>query len=139
MQDLFAPEDLAAYLQMDLDLATVERCRRVAAGWLRSATGLTAWPDTIPDDLWAWAVELAALAYDNPAGWANETTGGEVTGYDRARRKEILDAAAAAYGGGGSGAAGPLSPVGAFPLAEPYPDPARRPCGPVVWPGPTLA
>lgn len=136
MPELFAPEDLAAYLQQDLDLATVERCRRVAAGWLRSATGLTAWPDPITDDLWTWAVELAAMAYDNPAAWANETTGGEVTGYSAIRRREILDAAKAAYPGGSGG--GPQTPVGAFPAAQPYPDPARCSPGPLVWPGPTI-
>lgn len=121
--DLFTLDDLAAFLQQDLDSATAERCRRVAAGWLRSATNLSTWPDPVPDDLWAWAVELAALAYGNPGGWASETIGGISISWAKGRREEILAAAAARY----PKASGVRLAVGSAYLTIPTaPDPAPR-------------
>lgn len=101
MADLFALDDLASWLQRDLDTATATRARRAASGWLRSATGFDEWPSTIPDDLWTWAVELAALAYTNPELLATETTGANSATWERGRRDDILRAAKAAYSGSG--------------------------------------
>jgi hypothetical protein len=40
-------------------------------GWLQDAAGLDAWPAVIPDRLWAWAIELAAMVMENPtAKWS---------------------------------------------------------------------
>lgn len=100
MADLIELTDLASYLQQDLDEETAVRARRVASGWLRSATALTAWPDPVPDDLWTWALELAAMAYSNPEMLSSETAGGTVSTTDRSRRQAILDAARQAYGVG---------------------------------------
>jgi len=106
MADLFDLVDLPSWLQVpSVDTETATRVRRYASGWLKSATQLTAWPpDPVPDDIWAWAIELAAIAFRNPSGAGNESLDDYSVGYDGARRKEILAAARLAY----SGAAGPL-------------------------------
>lgn len=96
MADLFSIGDLASYLQVpDIDDETTIRVRRYASGWLMAATGLTSWPDPIPDDLWAWAIELAAIAFYNPDGKSREQIDDYLVQYASERRAEILDAAAA--------------------------------------------
>ncbi|GAA3781204.1 hypothetical protein [Micromonospora maritima] len=99
MADLFDLGDLPSWLQVpEVDLETATRIRRAVSGWLRDATGLTVWPDPVPDDLWAWAVELAAMVYNNPTSANAETVGATSVQFgDRARRAEILAAARRAY------------------------------------------
>ncbi|HEX6873603.1 MAG TPA: hypothetical protein VF163_21095, partial [Micromonosporaceae bacterium] len=67
MADLFDLADLSSLLRdPEFDTAAATTARRVASGWLRSATKRSDWPDPVPDDLWAWAIELAAMVYRNP-------------------------------------------------------------------------
>jgi hypothetical protein len=73
--------------------------RRMAGGWLKSATHLTEWPDPIPDELWTWSLELAAIAYRNPDGVLSEGIDDYNSTLDRARRAQILADARAVYGG----------------------------------------
>lgn len=101
MADLFSFEDFASYLQVpEVDNETVTRVRRIASGWLMSATGATSWPVTIPDDLWSWAIELAAIAYYNPSGLSSESLDDHNVQYSAERRKEILTAARTSYNSG---------------------------------------
>lgn len=110
MADLFDLVDLPSWLQVpQVDTETATRVRRVVNGWLQDATGLSVWPDPVPDRLWAWAVELAGIAYRNPGGDVVQTTGAVSTQFgDRVRRTEILVAARRAYNTA-------LQPVGSFP------------------------
>lgn len=101
MADLFELTDLAGYMQRDLDTATATLARRVASGWLRSATGLSEWADPVQDDLFAWALELGEMAYGNPGGFSSETIDDHSVTYDRARRAAILEAARLKYSAGG--------------------------------------
>jgi hypothetical protein len=102
--DLFSLTQLEDALQQGpLVAASATVARRVAYGWLRSATKLADWPDPVPDDLFAWGLELAGLFYNNPEGLASDTTGATSTTWDRARRAAILDAARSAYGGQNAG------------------------------------
>src|SRR5688500_2211063 len=87
-------------MQRDLDTATATLARRVASGWLRSATGLSDWTEPIADDLWTWALELAEMAYGNPSGYASETIDDHSITFDRARRTSILEAARKKYSTG---------------------------------------
>jgi hypothetical protein len=121
--DLFELSELAASLQMDLDTASAIEARRKAQGWLAAATRITEWPSPPPEDLRAWAMELAALAYDNPSGLESEVDGRVTSVWGRRRRGEILLEAKRTYGHTG--------PMGSFPQPEPWPDP-RTP-GPVSW------
>jgi hypothetical protein len=107
MADLFDLVDLPSWLQVpQVDTETATRVRRAASGWLLGATRLTPWPDPVPDDLWAWAVELAAIAFRNPTSNSSESQDDYSVSYnDMNRRREILAAAKAAYS---PGAAGPM-------------------------------
>lgn len=99
MADLFGLGDLPSWLQVpEVDAETATRVRRAVNGWLQDATGLAEWPDPVPDRLWAWAIELAGIAYRNPTADNAETIGAVSTQFgDRARRAEILAAARRAY------------------------------------------
>ena len=97
MTDLFTTADFASYLQETVDNSAVDTARRIASGWLMSATGLATWPVPVPDPLFGWALELAAMAYRNPDGAASESVDDHNVSWDRSRRAEILKAAALAY------------------------------------------
>lgn len=100
MADLFDLGDLPSWLQVpEVDTGTATRVRRAVNGWLQDATGLTEWPNPVPDRLWAWAIELAAIAHENPASMDSESIDDYRSGMDQQlrRRREILDAARAAY------------------------------------------
>lgn len=101
MSDLFDLVDLPSWLQVpSVDTETATRVRRYASGWLLNATRLTPWPPVpVPDDIWAWAIELAAIAFRNPDGATSESIDDYARGNDAARRREILDAARMAYSG----------------------------------------
>lgn len=101
--DLFDLDDLRktmqlAVTQFNVDAATV--ARRRASGWLMFPTGLSTWPDPVPDDLWTWGIELAAIAYRNPVGVTSESIDDHQVSFDRQRRAEILEAASRSYGAG---------------------------------------
>lgn len=98
MPELLAPSDLRDHLQAQLPEAQALSAIRVATGHLKAATGLTVWPDPVPDALWAWALELAALVIDNPTGRQSDEAGDVVASWPARRRAEILAAAAQAYG-----------------------------------------
>jgi hypothetical protein len=121
VSDLFDLQDLASALHIEeIDLAAAEEARRQAQAWLASATLLPQWPTPVPEDLRAWALELAAQAYDNPLGLASETVGPTQSVWSPTRRAEILTAARVRF----SAAAGP---IGVFPTPEPWPDPIVLP------------
>ncbi|MFC6017795.1 hypothetical protein ACFP2T_16460 [Plantactinospora solaniradicis] len=119
-ENLFDTADLPGWLSG----SNAELARRAANGWLQDATGLTTWPDPVPDRLWAWAIELAAIAMRSPDGAGSESiddyqvsSGGSG---DWSRRAEILAAARAAYNTGSG------QPVYSFP----EPDWSWRATGP---------
>lgn len=101
MADLFDLDDLPSWLQVaSVDTETATRVRRYASGWLQNATRVTPWPpDPVPDDIWAWAIELAGIAFRNPTGASSESIDDYSVSHDAARREQILKAATAAYGG----------------------------------------
>ena len=72
---LFELDALANKLQRDLDTAAAMEARRIAQAWLGSATLLTEWPIPLPENLRAWALELASPVYDNPAWLRSEKVG----------------------------------------------------------------
>jgi hypothetical protein len=115
-ETLVTVAELASYLDSDVAEATGRAAIRSAAGWLQSVTHFTEWPNPVPDPLWTWAVELAAIAHTNPAGLVAQTVGGESLTWPVARRRqEILTAAAAYYPRGGT-------PMWSFPEAETWPE-----------------
>lgn len=112
MADLFDLGDLPSWLQVpEVDAETATRVRRAANGWLQDATGLTDWPTPVPDRLWAWALELASIAFRNPAAVASQRVDDFEFVADRARRAEILADARRAYNTAGQ-------PQWSFPEAD---------------------
>jgi hypothetical protein len=97
--DLFALDEFASYMQQDVDTSSATVARRVASGWLKSATGLADWPAPVDDQLFGSGLELAAIAFRNPDGASVESVDDHRVEWDLARRKDILDAARNAYSG----------------------------------------
>lgn len=112
MADLFDLGDLPSFLQTpEVDTETATRVRRYVNGWLQDAAGMDTWPSVIPDRLWAWAIELAAMVMENPTAKWSQTVDDSTDVYDRGpqgRRREILDAVRRAYNTAGK-------PQGSFP------------------------
>lgn len=112
MADLFDLGDLPSWLQVpEVDTETATRVRRYVNGWLQDAAGLDTWPAVIPDRLWAWAIELAAMVIENPTAKWSQTVDDSVDVFERGsqgRRREILDAVRRAYNTAGK-------PMGSFP------------------------
>lgn len=121
---------LATFLQgrkVKTDSATT--ALSMAAAALYSRIRATTWPpNPIPDDLWAWHLELAGLIYDNPTS-ADRISLGRLTvswgTQAAARATAILDAAEATYG-----PIGTSGPQGSFPAVSAWPDPA---CTGIPW------
>jgi hypothetical protein len=97
--DLFDLGELPHWLQVpQVNPDAAALYRRAVNGWLQRATGLSEWPDPVPDDLWAWAIELAAMVVDNPTMANSETIGATSKQFgNRVRRAEILEEARQAY------------------------------------------
>lgn len=93
---------------------------RIVWGWLKPVLGLTDRPTPVPDEVFAWAVELGAIAYANPNGLSYYQLGEERSGFSAERRVEILGEAAS----GGQAASSAGRPRGCFPPAQAWPDPA---------------
>lgn len=114
--------ELGTYLQHTVSTTSAEQAVRVAEGWLRSVcTSLTTWPpNPVPEDLWAWTLELAALSYGNPVSLVTRSTDEETRNWSMERRREILDAARFRYGGA-------AAPEGSANFREPldWPDPIQ--------------
>ena len=124
---LFTPSELADYLQYPVDQSAGVMAERVVAGWFADASGGTQIPAQLPPQLFSWAIELGAIAHENPGALWSETTGDKTSLWDRARRAEILGFIA--VWAGGTAPNGVPHPQGSFPKARAYPDPAERwPC-----------
>lgn len=102
MADLFTIEQLASYLQQDLDTSSATVARTVAQGLLLSATGLPDFPTPVPGDMFGWGLELAGLIYHNPLSVSSESVDDYRVAFDAGRREQILKQAARSYGTAGT-------------------------------------
>lgn len=126
MGQLVQTGELAIYLQHGVKADVEASAIRVAEGWLASVcTSFTAWPTPVPDDLWAWAIELAAIAYNNPVGLVQRITDEDTRAWGTERRQEILAAARQRYGSGSTSPVFASAATGTsnFPPAPRWPDP----------------
>lgn len=103
---LFTATDLAQLLQRPVPADAAEIAERVAAGWL-SGAGVDITVDPVPDKVFAAAVELGAIAHENPTGLESQTVDGQIDEYGR-RRETILATASASSGYDSQ-------PLGSFP------------------------
>jgi hypothetical protein len=130
---LVTEAELGNFLHQPVNVAPAMVAIRMADAWLSSVcSGMPPWPDPVPEDLWSWALELAAMAYSNPTGMTSRTTDEDSRTWDMARRREILNAAAQRYGDGSGSANSSGAPQGSFPVALDWPDPPVIPVG-RVW------
>jgi hypothetical protein len=114
---LFMPGDLADYLQRPVTDSTAIMAERVVTGWLQGATGVAAWPEPLPAEVFSWAIDLAVIACENPGGLLSSQTTGSITDqFARERANEILNQAKGKYGTAGG-------PRGKFPEPGVWHDP----------------
>lgn len=104
----------------DAEATTVEA---VVWGWLSPLLNLTERPAPVSPQMFSWALELGAIYRANPEGLTEKQLGPFDKKFSAERRNEILRTAA---GGGTTAPGAALRPVGSFPAARRYPDPAER-------------
>lgn len=118
MTPLFTADDLTSWLGRDVTEGKAATIEQVVWGWLKPALKAETRPSAVPDEVFSWAIELAAIAHENPAGLSSQQLGDEQQAFSIERRNEILREASSGASGGA------LSPRSNFPPARPYPDPA---------------
>lgn len=117
---IFSSNELGEWLGRDVTETKARSIERVVWGWLKGPLGLAARPDPVPDEVFSWAIELGAIAHENPAGLSSRQLGSSQRAFSLERRNEILEMAR----GGVPGTVTVPSPSGSFPTALDYPDPA---------------
>lgn len=117
---LFTEVDLGRFVQEDVSAETATVVERVVWGWLKPVLGVDERPVPASEQLWAWALELGAIAYENPSGLSSYQLGAEQRSYSAERRTAIL-AEVQQWGTGTPASA----PRGSFPAAPTWPDPIR--------------
>lgn len=118
---LFDAADLGDWLHCTVTDEAAIAAERVVWGWLKPVLGLTERPTPVSEELFSWAIELGGIAHENPDGKSYYQLADERTGYSAERRQQILEEAAT----GGIAPGGVAKPVGSFPKAQCWPDPAR--------------
>lgn len=125
--ELFSADDLGEVVDEDVTTEKHTVVERVVWGWVSDALGLADdadRPDPVTNKLWAWSVELGAIAHENLKGLTAYQLGEERLQFGGARRDELLELVAAST---------PSTPTSAKVgpryrgprCSEPYPDPAR--------------
>ncbi|MGI8682068.1 MAG: hypothetical protein ACR2JO_08055 [Mycobacteriales bacterium] len=116
---LFTAAELSDFLHGPVTPEAAVSVERVVWGWLKPVLGVSARPDPVPAEVWSWAIELGAIAHENPAGLTLYQLGTERSQFSAERRGAIL-AEASDEGVSGSG-----SPRGSFPPPLAWPDPIQ--------------
>jgi len=120
------PDDVSAGIAD----ATFDVVRRMVSAWLLDATRLKQLPED-HDLIWSWALELAALAVENPVSTTSQTTLGitkQWSNADAQRRSQILSRAHA-WAREQETLPEDNSPVGSFPCAPRLPSDVAGPHG----------
>lgn len=120
---LFDENELSDFLRYPVSEEAAAIAERVAWGWLTPVLGLSVRPEPCPDQVFSWAIELAAIAHETPNGAITATANGATSDtYGAPRRQQILAEAKRWVDSSGAGRG---SPIGCFPPARAWPDPAR--------------
>lgn len=117
---LVAASDLSDLLGSDVTDAAAALGERMVWGWLQPFLGPDR-PEELTDQQFSWAIQLGAIAHENPAGLSSRQVGSVSEQYSAEARQAILDAVESSVSGGNPG-----SPRGRFPRPKAYPDPAER-------------
>lgn len=124
MATLFTAAQLTELLGKPVTTGRAEVVERVVWGWLKPVLGWDERPadDAVPDELFGWAVRLAAIIAENPAALEGKTVGPFSEQYAK-NVKDILDEVRNSTLPTGTAAINGR-PMGEFPEALCYPDPA---------------
>lgn len=115
---LFQADDLGDWMGRTVTDSKAVAVEKVVWGWLKPVLGLSERPSPVPDEVYSWAIELGAIAHENPAGMSSRQLGTAMQAFSSERRNAILEEAA------GGTATSTATPRGSFPAAGCYPDPA---------------
>ena len=131
MATFITPQRLTTFLRYPasdpVTQDSADLAEEVALGWLSGVTQVEDWQSHTEDPVVkAWVLELAGIAYENPTSMTQDQAGEVQSAWQRDRRSQILDAAAAwaARKGLLADTTATLS-RGSFPPAQPWPDQAR--------------
>lgn len=121
---LFTSTELSDWLGKPVTAARTTVAERVVWGWLKPVLGTATRPEPVPEELFAWAVELGAIAHENPTGLSGRGIGpfSEQFSGLRDRRENILNDVRQWAAEQGTALSG--QPIGEFPEPYAYPDPA---------------
>lgn len=111
---LFTAADLGDLLQKTVTDTAAAAAETLVWGWLRPVLGLAERPNPVSEEVFSWAIELGAIAHENPAGFESYQLGQERIQFSAERRTAILIEAGGVPGGQETG------PIGSFP--PPLPD-----------------
>lgn len=112
----YAGEDAITSTEFDVN-------QRIVRGWILQATQWLVIPDEVTDALFAWALELGGIAFENPTSQTDDQTD-LVRSAWRDRRSQIMaEVRAWAVSNGATVVGTTPRPRGRFPGAAPYPDP----------------
>lgn len=117
---LFDASDLSGLLGADVTDDAAAIVERMVWGWLQPYLGPDR-PAELTDQQFSWAIQLGAIAHENPAGLSSKQVGSVSEQYSAEARQAILDEVEGSVSGQRPG-----SPRGRFPSARAYPDPAER-------------
>jgi hypothetical protein len=121
---LFTPAELREWLQYEeINNDSAVMVERVVAGWLLSATGREDLDSSNDARVFAWAVELGGIAYENPTSMTDDSSGSTSSSWAD-RRAQIL-AQAREWALQQAPAASGQLPRWSFPQAQPWPDSLR--------------
>jgi hypothetical protein len=113
---LFMPADLRTFLRKPaITDEQATSAEKVVWGWLQPVLGLEVRPYPVPAKVFSWAIELGAIAHENPAGRTSRQLGPFQEQFSAERRAEILAEA-------GRGGLTATAPQGSFPEPLDYPD-----------------
>lgn len=125
---LFTRAELTSWLGKPISDERAVLAEAIVWGWVQPILGWSSRPTPTPPALYSAAVGLGAIALENPSGLTRKQIGPFSEDYSVERREEILDELRNSGLPTGE-AAGVHQPMGDFPPAKCYPDPAE----PTAW------
>ena len=118
---LFTASDLSQLLGETVSADTAVMVEAVVWGWMQPRLGIADRPEELNAQQFSWAIQLGAIAHENPAGLTARQVGEVREQYSSETRDAILDEVE-----GSASSVLPSAPRGRFPSARAYPDPAER-------------
>lgn len=88
---LFDATELTNLLGTAVSEERARAAEHVVWGWMQPLLGVEERPQPLTPQQYGWAIQLGAIAHENPAGLSSKQVGGVREDYSAERRQEILD------------------------------------------------